>query len=362
MLRNLALVRGGKVQGCVLLNMKTISISLIALIAVALLSPFPSRATRETRVNAKPVHHYVFFATDREKIKETKSFLQTKRFEGAQVAYSWRQLEQGKDGYEFSVIREDLAFLDAHGKKLWIQIQDVAFSDRWKMVPEYLLKDPQYHGGIVRQYQNNPTEEHAVPLGWMARRWDPAVQGRFHKLLLALAKEFDGRIAGINLAESSAVFGPGKLNPEGLTPELYRDAIITNMTALKRAFPKSIAMQYANFMPGGRKDLEQVYDAARKANVAVGGPDVLPFRPFQMANSYPLIRASAGVVPVGIAVQDGNYGDLNPKTGKRADISELFKFATDYLRVDYIFWCTEEPYFTAELVPFMESLPPRKGQ
>jgi hypothetical protein len=26
--------------------------------------------------------------------------------------------------------------------------------------------------------------------------------------------------------------------------------IITNMKALKQAFPKSVAMQYANFMPG----------------------------------------------------------------------------------------------------------------
>ena len=40
----------------------------------------------------------------------------------------------------------------------------------------------------------------------MARRWDPAVQERLHKLFAALGKEFDGRIAGINLAET---FGRG---------------------------------------------------------------------------------------------------------------------------------------------------------
>src|SRR6185295_14333540 len=78
-----------------------------------------------------------------------------------------------------------------------------------------------------------------------------------------------------------------------------------------RAFPKSIAMVYANFMPGGRPYLEAVYKAARESNVAVGGPDLLPFRPFQRANSYPLIRASAGKIPTGLAVQDGNYSDVN---------------------------------------------------
>lgn len=44
-------------------------------------------------VSAKRVHHYVFFGQDREKIKEATSFLETKALEGAQVAYSWRQLE-----------------------------------------------------------------------------------------------------------------------------------------------------------------------------------------------------------------------------------------------------------------------------
>ena len=55
---------------------------------------------------AKLLHHYVFFGQDREKIRETKSFLETKAFEGAQVAYSWRQLEPGKDEYDFTLIRD----------------------------------------------------------------------------------------------------------------------------------------------------------------------------------------------------------------------------------------------------------------
>ena len=310
----------------------------------------------------KPVHHYVFFGMDRESVPNAKSFFGTNAFEGAQIAYSWRQLEHGKDNYDFSIIREDLAFLNAHGKKLWIQIQDVAFSDRWKMVPEYLLKDPAYHGGVVRQYKNANDDEHAEPLGWLARRWDPAVQDRYQKLIMALGKEFDGLVAGINLEETSADFGrTGKLYPEGFTNEGYRDAIIGNLRALKQAFPKSTAMVYANFMPGGRPYLEAVYKAARASGIAVGGPDLLPFRPFQQANSYPLIRESAGIIPTGLAVQDGNYGDVDPKTGRRATIAELLKFATDDLKLDYVFWCTEEPYYSEELIPFMRSQSPAKN-
>jgi hypothetical protein len=188
----------------------------------------------------------------------------------------------------------------------------------------------------------------------MARRWDKAVQERMHKLFLALGKEFDGRVEGINLSETSAGFGwTGKYHPKGFSFQIYRDGIIANIAALKRAFPKSIVMQYANFMPGGKTYLDAIYKAARENKIAVGGPDLLPFRPFQRANSYPLIRESAGIIPSGVAVQDGNYGDVNKETGKRADIAELLKFATDYLKVDYVFWCTEEPYYSTELIPFM---------
>ena len=306
-------------------------------------------------VPAKPVHHYVFFGMDREKITESKSFLETPAFEGAQVSYSWRQLEHEKDKYDFSLIREDLEFLNARGKRLWIQFQDVTFNPSRINVPKYLLEDPRYNGGADKQYQiRGDDETQAVHEGWMARRYDAAVQERLHKLFLALGKEFDGRIEGINLAETAAGYGrTGKFFPKGYTRELYRDAIITNMRVLKSAFPKSITMIYANFMPGGRPYLEAIYAAARTSGVAVGGPDLLPFRPFQRANSYPLIRESSGRIPSGIAVQDGNYADVDRETGKRASIAEMIKFATEYLKVDYIFWCTEEPYYTSELVPFM---------
>jgi hypothetical protein len=312
-------------------------------------------------VSAKRVHHYVFFGQDREKIKEA-SFLETKALEGAQVAYSWRQLEPEKEAYDFNAIREDLAFLTSKGKKLFIQLQDVTFSKSRINVPLYLLHDSQFNGGADKQYQiKDGDEEHAVVEGWALRRWDPAVQERFHKLLSALGKEFDGRVEGVNFAETSLGFGEsGRLFPRGFSFEVYRDAIITNMKALKRAFPKSVAMQYANFMPGESRPVEDkgylgaVYRAAKELHVGVGGPDLLPFRPWQLKSSYPLIRDAATIVPAGIAVQDGNYEDANPQTGKPATIPELLKFATGYLKVDYIFWGTQEPYYSEQVIPFLK--------
>jgi hypothetical protein len=292
----------------------------------------------------------VFFNRDRERISEA-TFLDTKALEGAQLKYTWRQLEQGRDNYEFADIQHDLAFLKSKGKKLFIQIQDASFSINIRPFPSYLMQDPAYHGGADKQYG-----EDNVAYGWMARRWDKAVQERFHRLILALGREFDGRIEGINLPETAFDVAPDeRLWPEGFTPETYCDAIITNMMVMKRAFPKSVAVQYANFMPGDRRYLEKVYQRAMELKVGLGGPDLLPYKFFQMENSYPLLKGCAGSVPTAIAVQDGNYSHTNPKTGRQVTIPELISFAADYLKVDYIFWCTQDPFYSKSLIPFLDA-------
>jgi hypothetical protein len=334
------------------------------LVMLALGAAAPAARADSEPVKPHHLHHYVFFNRDRERIGDS-SFLQTKAFEGAQIKYVWRQLEHGPDEYDFSDIEHDLAFLDSKGKRLFIQIQDTSFDPSIILVPRYLLNDPQYHGGVARQYDiPGDDEARAKPAGWGARRWDPAVQQRFAKLLSALGEKFDGRIEGINLPETAVEFGEsGRLYPEGFTPQGNRDAVIANMRALKRAFPKSVTMQYANFMTGGPPGAEagsylrDVFRAARELKVGLGGPDDKPYRPAQMQNSYPLLREISGAVPTGIAVQDGNYELVNPKTAKQVTVPELIDFADNYLKVDYIFWCTQAPYYERDVVPSLQPHP-----
>jgi hypothetical protein len=311
-------------------------------------------------VGAGGVNHYVFFNQDRERIHDS-AFLATGAFAGAQLKYTWRELEPDRDRYDFSAIRADLDFLTSRGKRLFIQLQDATFDPATIDVPLYLRQDPRYHGGANRQYNiEGDDERHAVVAGWVARRWDPAVRARFQKLLLALGQEFDGKIEGINLPETAVEFGEsGRLFPPGFTPAVYRDAVIANMQALKRAFPKSVTLQYANFMPGewlpgsDHGYLRSIYAHAHKLKVGVGGPDLLPYKKGQMNHSYPLLRACHGIVPTGIAVQDGNYEHINPRTGKQVTIAELLRFGTEYVKADYIFWCTQEPFYSQQLIPLL---------
>lgn len=307
---------------------------------------------------AKQVHHYVYFELERERITE-KSFLNTRALEGAQLKYKWNELEPLKDKYYFADIHKDLATLTTHGKKLFIQIQDLTFNPQWKYVPDYLLTEKEFNGGVAKHYVNEGTA--AVHEGWVARRWDKAVAKRFRKLLTALGKEFDGKIVGINLPETAIAFGDRKdLQPEGFTESGYRDEVIETMKSLKSAFPKSVAAQYINFMPGewlpeeDKGFMKSLYATAIQFGVAVGGPDLLPYKKGQMKHAYHFIPQIKGRVPVAVAIQEGNYEHINPKTGKQVTLAELLDFGTSYLSADYLFWCTQEPFYSRDVVPFLD--------
>src|SRR4051812_30233192 len=100
---------------------------------------------------AQEIHHYIFFGMDREQIADER-FLNTKSVEGAQLKYTWKELEPAKNEYDFAAIRHDLEFLNSKGKKLFIQLSDVSFESARKPFPKYLLNDPEFDGGAVQQY------------------------------------------------------------------------------------------------------------------------------------------------------------------------------------------------------------------
>jgi hypothetical protein len=230
-----------------------------------------------------------------------------------------------------------------------------------------LLEDSIFHGGANKQYKfKDYKEEEYYELGWVTRRWDPAVQKRLHLLYSALGKQFDGLVEGVNTEETATDFGSGPLHPPGFTFHRYKDAILENLAALKKAFPKSTVIVYANFMPGGflpGQDtglLKAVYEFAWKNKIGVGGPDLLPYKWDQMSNSYGWIRNSYQKVPTGVAVQDGTYQYVNPRTNKIITAAEIYAFAKNDLHLSYIFWGTEKPFFHSQVLPFLGQMKAQK--
>ena len=128
------------------------------------------------------------------------------------------------------------------------------------------------------------------------------------------------------------------------------------MLILKTHFRASVSILYANFLPGNlRENLVKLYDYAAEIGHGMGGPDIKVYRKGQMENSYPLIRNISAKVPTGVAVQYGNYSLNNPKTGKQVTVPEILDFAQNYLKLDYIFWCNEEPYYSEQVLPLFDS-------
>jgi hypothetical protein len=317
----------------------------------------PDSAAEASAV-ARPAN-YIFFNRDHDHVADA-SFLTNDGISGAQLTYTWRELEPERDRYDLRPLRDRLAFLQRHGKRLVVQLQDVSFSDRI-LVPNYLTMDTAFHGGAARKYEGDKEADPRFG-GWVARRWDPAVRARFFKLLETLGHEFDGRVEAIVLPETAIGVGIPSLRPSGFTFDGYVAGIKEITRAAKRAFPRSCVIIYANFMPGewlpetDKGYLRAVYAYADSVGAGVGGPDLLPHRRGQLNHSYPLIAARRRGIIAGVAVQDGNLAQLNPETGTRVTVEELFRFGKERLRLDFIFWGTEEPYYSTDVLPYLRRL------
>ena len=57
-----------------------------------------------------------------------------------------------------------------------------------------------------------------------------------------------------------------------------------------------------------------------------------------------------------MAVQDGNLAEPDPATGVSVTVEALYRYAVDRLRLDYIFWGIEEPYYRRNVLPYLRSL------
>ena len=190
--------------------------------------------------------NFLFLGGNHDQLEKYTKQIDSPDINGVQLVYSWKLLEPTKGNYNFAPIEQNLKYLNAHHKKLFIQIQDRFFDADAKNVPAYLMSDPIYEGGITPQY-DKPGENIPQASGWVAAQWNPEVRKRFQKLLQALALKFDGKIYGINLPETA--IDVKEQDKTGFNCKNYFNAEIENMMAAKSAFKHSYVVQYVNFFP-----------------------------------------------------------------------------------------------------------------
>ena len=289
-------------------------------------------------------HHFIYSGSD--ELTQIAPLLERPDIEGVQIVYSWKQLEPEQGGYDFSVIERDLAFLEQRDKKLFVQLQDRFFLPTARHIPAYLLTEPAYGGGLVRQ--SDDSEVNPGGSGWVAQQWNPALRERFQALLSALAKQFDGRIIGVNLPET-AIDIDRKRDKTGFSCDRYFNATLQTMRYARQQFQHSAVVQYVNFWPcewdNDHKYMSRVFAAAAQDGIGLGGPDIVPWKKAQMKNAYPFFHRYKGKLPlVAMAVQEPTLRYINPKTGEPFSRDEFVAFAKDYLGVDVIFWSVDAPW------------------
>jgi hypothetical protein len=87
----------------------------------------------------------------------------------------------------------------------------------------------------------------------------------------------------------------------------------------------------------------------------------------QLNHALAMMHENEFTAPLGIAIQDGNYigqtgadfpaGSEQPKAAdlvkanRKNIVPLLHAFANDFLKVQYMFWVNQEPYFEEDVLP-----------
>ncbi len=269
------------------------------------------------------------------------------KFLGVQVRYKWKDLEPTKNNYNFSQIESDLALLEANGKRLVIQLLDVTFGNRPPNVPDYILNDPEYDGGVVPRRGSG---------GWIPKRWNTNITARYNALIAALGKRFD-REPYVEAVASEETAASMDCNTAGYTNEGYRDSLISSMNASREAFPNTVTIIYTNYFPcggGNQGMLKDLFNHAEQIGMGLGGPDLYLYSTSLNEKVWPVFRELRGKVPRGVAVQTPDFRQTHPD-GSPVTAEDMLRFGMEDLRLDYIFWLRKNPEFFDEVIPAVSS-------
>lgn len=290
--------------------------------------------------------HYILVKGEKSK----QEYLQG-NFLGIQKKYSWKNLEPQKGKYDFTEIKEDLKFLEAHGKRLVVQIQTKDFGEGNTSMPDY-IKNSEFG---LSTYKTATGSINPV-------YWNPKVSERVEALYTALGNAFDKEpFMEAMVIPETAISVNFKTSDEAslkdYTPEKYALALEKQMQALKDACPHTVVIQFTNFP---KESLEHLVNYQKNNCIGMGGPDINLFSNLNDPKTgvYRYYDQVRDIVPLGSAVQSEDYGYDNPRRPNKPavlpTIEEIYKFGRDRLHLNYIFWLNRPKYFD-QVLTYMKS-------
>ena len=292
--------------------------------------------------------HYVMLTWKYKKL-DPEPFIASldKTIKGLQIVLSWRDLEFEKNEYNFNKIEKILALLKKYDKRLFIQVSERSFKNDENPIPNYLYEEPEYEGGA----ESFKTE------GSVAKIWNPAVLKRFNNLIKALGNRFDcdPALEGITFPETA--IGIDRKKAKNFSTSKYVNAMKLRLQAAKKAFPRSVVIQYINYLP--KEELEAFIRYCHETGVGMGGPDLVPdigrYENKKRIPAYHYYNLYAGKMPLAVAVQSPNF------TRKKGifTLDDFWDMGVNKLKLNYIFWAAVEGRkytysFSRDIAPYIK--------
>ena len=325
----------------------------------------PAESSVPGAVKWHPGHYYAlmnFMRTNPKIMAQVYRELNaTPALRGLQVRYEWPELEPEEGRYDFTAIERVLAELAPQNKRLIVLLELKSFKPQVLPVPLYMATE-KYEGGAF-PFSNFGK---AVPRGNNLKLWNTGVHDRLVALIRELGQRFNGHayFEGIGLPETA--MGQPLVPVSKRDVERHYDHLLSVQRAMRAAFPNTMTYQFVNYP---RETLPSFIAHMKTIGTALGGPDVFiddPGLNFDHPNLpkgiYHFYAPLSGIVPLTPSVMQSNYENTqHDGRGRVPTIAELFAFARDRLRANYIFW-TRAPNYYPKVLELMNGLPAADGQ
>jgi hypothetical protein len=268
---------------------------------------------------------------------------ETPALRGVTIRYNWAELEPKKGVYNFKSIDRHLAELTERKKRLVILLEMKTFSPTSALVPAY-LKAPEYDGGVFAYRGLKST-------GNMIKLWDPQVRDRLAALVRALGNRYNSKPYFEGFGTTETAMGPA-VNPlTNAQVDKYYDNLLDINRVARRSFPNTMTFQYTNYP---RDILPSFVSQLKSMGATLACPDVFLQDPGLLfkgtehspAGIYAHYSKNSNLMPLAVQIEHGNFVDTRADgTGYKPSVSQLFAFARDKLKVNYIFWVRIPEYF-----------------
>ncbi len=272
-------------------------------------------------------------------LKSTQALL------GLQLRYSWKELEPKEGVYNFSSIDKHLAELTKRNKRLVIllELKEMGTDETSMPIPAY-ARTAAYEGGAY-SFSNY---EKDVLRGYGTKLWNTKIHDRWVALVHALGKRYNSHpnFEAIGFTETSMGVPKEILSQEQI--EIFYKNLLNINREMRIHFPNTVTYQFVNYP---RPVLESLVGQLKDMGTALGGPDVFLEEPGLLYSKVPkgiyhYYPDLSGAVPLMPSVQHKNYVTTKwNMDGYEPSVSELFTFARDTLKANYMFWTRDPDYY-----------------